>query len=666
MTDTKKLTVNGLEVEFTDERNLLEVIRKAGIDLPTFCYHSELSIYGACRLCLVLVEGRGIMAACSTAPAEGMVIHTETKELREMRKINIELLLANHDRECTTCSKSAVCALQNIARRLGVHDVRFKSPKRTDPIDTSSPSLDRNPNKCILCGDCVRVCSEIQGIGAIDFANRGSNARVAPAFNADLGKVECVNCGQCAAVCPTGALLPHDDTEKVWNALYDCSKTVVVQIAPSVRVGLGEMFGCKVGENVAGKLVAALKLMGFKYVYDTNFSADMTIFEEATEFIDRFTKKEKLPLFTSCCPAWVKYAESYFPEFLPNISSCRSPQGMFGAVAQEVLPQQLGCKREDLVVVSIMPCTAKKFEAKLPKLSTNGKPDVDIVITTVEVGRMIHSMGIDLNDLEPQAFDMPMGLATGGGVIFGASGGVMEAALRFAVEKITGETLKNVDFKMVRGMNNRKTATLNVAGNEVKVAVVYGLAAAKKLLNEIKSGESQFDFVEVMACPGGCISGGGQPYGATNEIRKQRQNGLYTIDATSQLKKSQENYMVDKCYAEHLGGGAGSHKAHELLHTHYQNRSQLFDAKLPIIRGTKDNRLAVTVTIPTAGDTSAAQDLLGAISQYVKESGYADSVDLDAAFTSCADANCVTVDCEEIAPAIDSVKQAIDNGVKAL
>lgn len=665
MTDTKKLTVNGLEVEFTDERNLLEVIRKAGIDLPTFCYHSELSIYGACRLCLVLVEGRGIMAACSTAPAEGMVIHTDTKELRAMRKINIELLLANHDRECTMCPKSATCSLQNIARRLGVHEVRYKAPRHEHPIDKSSPSLDRNPNKCILCGDCVRVCSEIQGIGAINFTNRGSNALVAPAFNNDLGKVECVNCGQCAAVCPTGALTPRDDTDKVWKALYDTSKTVVVQIAPSVRVGLGEMFGCPVGENVAGKLVAALKLMGFKYVYDTNFTADMTIFEEATEFIGRFTKKEKLPLFTSCCPAWVKFAETYFPEFLPNVSSCRSPQGMFGAIAQDILPQQLGCKREDLYVVSIMPCTAKKFECKLPKLATDGKPDVDVVITTSEIGRMIHSMGIDINELEPQAFDMPWGLATGGGVIFGASGGVMEAALRFAVEKITGEKLKDVNFTMVRGMDNRKTATLNVAGNEVKVAVVYGLAAAKKLLNELKSGESYFDFIEVMACPGGCISGGGQPYGADNAIRKQRQDGLYTIDAACELKKSQENYMVDQCYEEHLGGGAGSHKAHELLHTHYQNRSQLFDAKLPIIRGTKDNRLTVTVTIPTKGDNAAATELLGAVSQFVQDSGYMDSVDLDAAFTA-ENVNCVTVDCEEIAPSIDSVKEAIEKGVKAL
>ncbi len=686
MSETKKLTVNGLEIEFTDERNLLEVIRKAGIDIPTFCYHSELSIYGACRLCLVQVEGRGVMASCSTAPAEGMVIHTDTKEIREMRKISIELLLANHNRECPTCHKSATCALQNLARRLGVHEVRFKSPVRQEPIDHSSPSLDRDPNKCILCGDCVRVCSEIQGIGAIDFANRGSKARVAPAFDAELGKVECVNCGQCAAVCPTGAITPKDDTEKVWNALYDTSKTVVVQIAPAVRVGLGEMFGCKIGENVAGKLVAALKLMGFKHVYDTNFTADMTIFEEATEFIDRFSKKENLPLFTSCCPAWVKYAETYYPELLANVSSCRSPQAMFGSVANEVLPGQLGCKREDLVVVSIMPCTAKKFEAKLPKLSHEGKPDVDVVITTSEVGRMIHSMGIDINELEPEAFDMPMGFSTGGGVIFGASGGVMEAALRFAVEKITGEKLQNVDFKMVRGMATRKAAQLNVAGNEVNVAVVYGLAEAKRLINDMKEGKCKYDFVEVMACPGGCISGGGQPYGVTNAIRKQRQAGLYSIDRTNQLQKPQDNYLVDQCYQQHIGGKPGSHKAHEMLHTHYQNRSQIFDAKIPVLRGTKSVCLPITVTICAKQENCPGQLLLGMISDYVKKQKYTDCVNIDAAFSSRVQEDgtiCVTVGSQSIErtkftnaqntieqltnqAAFESIKKAIDDGVKSL
>ena len=636
MADTaiKKLTVNGREVTFSDERNLLEVIRKAGIDIPTFCYHSELSIYGACRLCLVDVEGKGVMASCSTKPAAGMVIQTDTKEIRNMRKINLELLLANHNRECPTCTRSASCALQAIAHRLGVETVRFKAPRKEEPIDDSSPSLVRDPNKCVLCGDCVRVCSEIQGIGAIDFAFRGSSAKIAPAFDASLGQVECVNCGQCAAVCPTGALTPKQDSSKVWEALYDRSKTVVVQVAPAVRVALGEYFGAKPGENVAGKLVAALKLMGFKHVYDTSFTADMTIFEEANELLERIQGGGELPMFTSCCPAWVKYVEIYFPELLPNVSSCRSPQAMFGSVAKKVLPEQFGCRREDLVVVSIMPCTAKKFEAQLPKFSVDGKPEVDIVITTSEVQRMINSLGIQLQELEPEAFDMPMGFATGGGVIFGASGGVMEAALRYVAEKLDNKPLKKVDFKQVRGMEHLKEATLEIAGNEIRVAVVHGLANTKKLLQDIKAGKVKYHFVEVMACPGGCISGGGQPWGATDRIRIQRQQGLYNTDKAHQVQKPQDNWLVQRCYEEHIDGKPGSHEAHHLLHTEYQNRSQIFDAKLPIMRGVESNRLPITVTICANQENCPGQLLLGMLSSYVKDKKYTPWVDMDAAFSS--------------------------------
>ncbi len=632
--DKKTLTVNGRLVEFTSERNLLEVIRKAGIDIPTFCYHSELSIYGACRLCLVNIEGRGVMAACSTAPAEGMVIHTDTKEIRDMRKISIELLLANHHVDCPTCPRSNNCALQNIAQRLGVNTVRFKKIEKYQQIDMSSPSLERDPNKCVLCGDCVRVCKEIQGIGAIDFANRGSKAKVVPAFDSSLGKVECVNCGQCAAVCPTGAIVPKQDRNKVWDALYNKNKTVVVQIAPAVRVALGEYFGAAPGENVAGKLVAALKLMGFSHVYDTSFTADMTIFEEATEFLGRVGNGGKLPMFTSCCPAWVKYAEIYYPELLPNISSCRSPQAMFGSIAKDILPEQLGVKREDLVVVSIMPCTAKKFEAKLPKFAVNGVPEVDIVITTGEVRQMIDSCGIHLLELEPEAFDMPMGFATGGGVIFGASGGVMEAALRFAAEKISGKPLASVDFKTVRGMESRKEASLKINDQEIRVAVVHGLANAKKLISDIQAGKVQYDFIEVMACPGGCISGGGQPIGATDAVRVIRQKGLYAADKAHQVQKPQDNYLVARCYEEHLGGCPGSHEAHELLHTAYQNRSQIFDAKIPILRGKTSNSLPITVTICAKQKNCPGQLLLGMIASYVKEKGYVDRINLDAAFSS--------------------------------
>ncbi|MFA6815486.1 MAG: [FeFe] hydrogenase, group A, partial [Lentisphaeria bacterium] len=517
-------------------------------------------------------------------------------------------------------------------------------------IDNSSPALTRDPNKCVLCGDCVRVCREIQGIGAIDFINRGSKVRVAPAMNSDLGKVECVNCGQCAAVCPTGAIVPKQEADKVWKALYDKSKTVVVQIAPSVRVALGEYFGFKPGVNVAGKIVSALKIMGFHHVYDTCFSADMTIMEEGTELIKRIQNGGALPMFTSCCPGWVKFCEIYFPELLSNLSSCRSPQAMFGSVAKNILPKQLGCKREDMYVVSIMPCTAKKYEAQLPKLSTDGKPDVDVVITTSELARMIMSMGIQLDELDPEAFDMPMGFSTGGGVIFGASGGVMEAALRFAVEKLEGKPLEKVDFKAVRGMDKVKEATLEVAGITLNVAAVYGLATAREICEDIRNGKSKYQFVEVMACPGGCISGGGQPVGVTNKKRVERQQGLYNADKAAQIQKSQDNYVLEKMYKESLGGEPGNPVAHHLLHTKYANRSQIFDAKLPIIRGTDEKRLPITLTICAQQEDCPGEKLLGMISEYIKVNKYCDKIDLDAAFSSrqeCDCSICVTVGDDE-------------------
>jgi NADH-quinone oxidoreductase subunit G len=640
------ITINGRQVEFDAERNLLEVIRTAGIEIPTFCYHSELSIYGACRLCIIDVEGRGIMASCSTKPAPGMVVHTDTREIREMRKINVELLLANHKRECPSCTRSANCTLQDLSRRLGVEEIRYKQLVKEVPVDKSSPSLERDPNKCVLCGDCVRVCEEVQGIGAIGFANRGAKAKVAPAFDQNLDDVECVNCGQCAAVCPTGAIVPRQQRDEVWEAIYDKSKTVVVQIAPAVRVALGEYFGFEPGVNIAGKLVNALKMMGFDQVYDTCFAADMTIFEEATEFIDRFTKGERLPMFTSCCPAWVKYAEIYYPEMLPNISSCRSPQEMFGSIARKVLPEQLGVDKKDLVVVSIMPCTAKKFEAQLDKFKEDGKAAVDHVLTTVEIGRMISSMGINFAELGPEAFDMPMGFSTGAGVIFGTTGGVMEAALRYSVEKIAGHRVDKVDFKEVRGLDAVKDATLDVAGNEVKVAIVHGLANAKKLVESIKSGEVKYDFVEVMACPGGCISGAGQPIAKNEQTKKMRAKGIYNADKQQQLQKSQDNYMVERCYQEHIGGHPGSHEAHDALHTRYRNRSQLFDAKVPVMRSKDGKGVPICVTICAQQDNCPGQKLLGLIVDFVKKNNYAELVDIDAAFSSRPEADgtiCVTV-----------------------
>ncbi len=633
--DKKTLFVNNREIEIAGERNLLEVIRKAGIDIPTFCYHSELSIYGACRLCLVDVKGRGIMASCSTAPEAGMVIFTETKDIRNMRKINVELLLANHNRECPSCPRSANCSLQDIARKLGVEEVRYKQTEKKLPIDNSSPSLVRDPNKCVLCGDCVRVCDEVQSVGALDFACRGSDARVAPAFDNNLNDVECVNCGQCAQVCPTGAIVAKNDIDKVWGAIHNPEKVVVAQVAPAVRVALGERFpGFAVGENVAPKMITAMKMLGFNEVYDTCFAADMTIFEEATEFLERVENNGVLPMFTSCCPGWVKFVETYYPELLPNVSSTRSPQAIFGSVARKTLPAKLSVKPENLVVVSIMPCTAKKYEAQLPKFSKDGRPDVDFVLTTEELAQMIESMGIQLSELESEAFDMPLGFSTGGGVIFGATGGVMEAALRFAVEKISGDPMSPIDFKETRGMAPRKEAALEVAGKKLRIAVVHGLANARKLVDEIKAGKAAFDFIEVMACPGGCVAGGGQPIPTDKNFRAKRAAGLYNTDKSRQVQKPQENYYVDKCYAESFGGRPGSHEAHTRLHTHYQNRSQLFDAKSPILHSENADALPICVTLCTKQEQCSGQELLGRVVAFVKEKGWENSVNIDAAFSS--------------------------------
>ncbi len=674
MSDAKNtLTVNNRVIEIAGERNLLELIRKAGIDIPTFCYHSELSIYGACRLCLVEVQGRGIMASCSTKPEPGMVIHTDTRAIREMRKINVELLLASHNRECPTCQRSANCTLQDLARKLGVKDVRYKQSTKGLPLDTSSPSLVRDPNKCVLCGDCVRVCAEVQTVGALDFAARGSNARVVPAFDNNLADVECVNCGQCAQVCPTGAIVAKSEVDKVWEAIYNPDKVVVVQVAPAVRVALGERFGFKTGENVARQMVTAMKMMGFDYVYDTCFAADMTIFEEATEFIDRLSNNGAMPMFTSCCPAWVKFAETFYPEFLPNVSTTRSPQAIFGVVARKTLPTKLGVKPENLVVVSVMPCTAKKYEAGLSKFTRDGRRDVDFVLTTVELASMIESMGIKLDELEPDTFDMPLGFSTGGGVIFGTTGGVMEAALRFAVEKVSGEPLQQIDFKETRGLAPRKEATLDVAGKTLRIAVVHGLGNARKLLEDIKAGRVQYDFVEVMACPGGCVAGGGQPITDEDNFRSKRAAGLYLTDKERQLQKPQDNFWIDKCYAESFGGRPGSHEAHTRLHTNYTNRNQIFDARSPIMHAKNDGAISICVTLCTRQKDCPGQRLLGRIVEYVKAQGLADQVNIEAAFSSRPEADgtiAVTVS-DVIIPRNDSVeatfasvKQALDSALR--
>ncbi len=451
MDPVKYVNIDGRDIPLEGEKSLLDVIRKAGIEIPTFCYVSELSVYGACRMCTVEIEGRGLQTSCSTPPEPGLKIKTNTETVRQIRRVALELILANHERECTTCGKSTNCKLQDLSKKLGVEKIRFRSVLKPVPVDESNPSIVRNPNKCILCGDCVRMCQEVQGIGAIDFAHRGHHVVVQPAFGKGLQDVQCVYCGQCARVCPTGALTPKSEVDVVWKSLQDNKKTVVVQIAPAVRVALGEAFGYQPGEVTTGQIVAALKIMGFKKVFDTCFSADLTILEEGNEFIKRLTNDLPLPMFTSCCPAWVKYVEQHHPELIPNLSTCKSPQQMFGSVAKDIFAPEMGVRKEDMVVVSIMPCTAKKFEAKRPEFSNNGMADVDHVITTQELAQMINEYGIQFRNLKPESLDMPMGFKTGAGVIFGNTGGVMEAALRYVYEKVEGKTLDNPDFHEVRG-----------------------------------------------------------------------------------------------------------------------------------------------------------------------------------------------------------------------
>ncbi len=625
------LRIDHVEVPIEGERNLLDVARKAGIDIPTFCYHSDLSIYGACRLCLVDVEGRGVVASCSTPPEAGMRVRTHTEEIRQMRRIAMELILANHEQACPTCPKSTSCRLQELARRLGVDRVRFKPTHQPQPVDRSSLSLVRDPNKCILCGDCVRACDEIQGIGAIDFAYRGAAACVVPAFGKNLSDVECVNCGLCASVCPTGALTPRSEVEEVWHSLDDPTKTVVAQIAPAVRVALGESFGMAPGSIETGRITAALKALGFHQVYDTSFAADLTVLEEANEFIERKKAGKRLPQFTSCCPAWVKFAEQFCPDMLDHLSSCRSPQQMFGALGKQILPEQLGCDPKDLVIVSIMPCTAKKFEAKLPKFASDGRAEVDHVLTTQELAHMIEEAGIRFQDLEPQSLDMPLGFKTGAGVIFGASGGVTEAVLRCAVEKLRGVTLTAVDFREVRGEGPVREATFAVGDISLKMAVIHGLKRAAEVVEAIRRGECDYDLIEVMACPGGCVGGAGQPVTLDRQAKQDRSKGLYSADKMMQLHKSQDNHVVAQCYAQHLGE-PGSPTAHRLLHTSYQNRRRILGDPLVLLDNDRAEKVQVSVCVGTSCFVRGSQTLLKRLADYVEDRDLDDTVEIQATF----------------------------------
>ncbi len=561
------MTIDGQSIEFTDEPNVLSVIRKAGIDIPTLCYHSELSIYGACRLCTVENDRGKTFASCSEKPKDGMVVYTNTPRLMRYRKLILELLLAAHCRDCTTCIKSGECHLQELAHRMGVHEIRFENVREQQPIDTSSHAIIRDPNKCILCGDCVRMCDNVQNINAIDFAYRGTEAQVMPAFNKKIAETDCVGCGQCRVVCPTGAISIRTNIDEVWEALADKNTKVIAQIAPAVRVAIGDHFGYAKGENVMGKLVGVLHRLGFDEVYDTSYGADLTVVEESKEFIERFTSGQKMPLFTSCCPAWVKYCETKYPEFVPNLSTCRSPQQMFGAVVREYYKDPEKNEGKKIVSVSIMPCTAKKEEILRPESFTNGKQDVDYVLTTTEVVRMIRKSGIVFDKVEIEAADVPFGIGSGSGVIFGVTGGVTEAVLRRLQQGHSRVDMEAIKKSGVRGDEGIKTLTYDYNGREIRAAVVNGLANADKLLQQIKNHEAEYDFVEVMACRRGCIMGGGQPVNAGPRTRKARMKGLYDTDVNTQIKKSNENPMILSLYDSLLKG-----KEHELLHRNFNGK----------------------------------------------------------------------------------------------
>jgi NADH-quinone oxidoreductase subunit G len=623
------LTIDNLQVAIEGEKNLLEVIRKANIELPTFCYHSEMSVYGACRLCMVDVENRGLQPACSIKPEPNMVVKTNTNEVRQMRKMIVELLLADHDISCPTCDKASSCQLQSLAQQLGIKKVRFAKTREEMPIDLSSTSLLRDPNKCVLCGDCVRMCNEIQEIGAIDFAYRGSSSTVTPSFNKNLSQVECVYCGQCVRVCPTGALMPKNDIDYVWEALDDKNKYVVAQIAPAVRVALGEAFGLEAGTIATGQMIEALKRMGFDQVYDTSFAADLTIIEEGNELIGRLNENKNLPLFTSCCPAWVKYIEQYHPELIDNVSSCRSPQQMLGSLAKAEYYEK--ANEKEMVMVSIMPCTAKKFEAAREEFQTEHGKDVDHVITTVELATMIKEMGLDFGKLQVESFDLPFGFKTGGGVIFGNTGGVTEAVLRFAGEKLTGKQDEEYVYSNARGSDGIRELNLTAGDTTLNFAIVHGLGNAKKLLKQIFSGEKTYHFIEVMSCPGGCINGGGQPITKDLEFVKKRTNGLYDNDKMMQLHKAQQNPYVSNMYKTLLGEPGGE-KAHDLLHTHYQHRKRIETSDISLNVEKDTATLEVSICFGTSCFLRGAENIFQQVKNFVESNKLDDTINLKATF----------------------------------
>ena len=577
--ETVTLKINGISVTAPKGATILEAARLAGIDIPTLCFLKEINEIGACRICVVEVKGaRSLVASCVYPVNEGMEVFTNTKKVLDSRRKTLQLLLSNHERKCLSCVRSSHCELQTLCAELGVEfEDMYDGEKLHYELDTSATHMVRDNNKCILCRRCVAVCEKVQGVGVIGANERGFKTEISSAFGLGLGDTSCVSCGQCIAVCPTGALYEKDATEEVLSAIADPEKYVVVQTAPAVRAGLGEEFGYPMGTPVQGKMVSALRRIGFDKVFDTNFAADLTIMEESHEFLDRVQNGGVLPLITSCSPGWIKYCEHYFPEMTENLSSCKSPQQMFGAIVKTYYAKKMNIDSKNIVSVSIMPCTAKKFEIGRDNQNGAGMPDVDISLTTRELARLIRKVGLNFDRLPEEEFDSPLGSGTGAAVIFGATGGVMEAALRTAVWKLTGEKDGTpIEFKEVRGVEGIKEATYNVANMDVKVAVASGLKNAKELLTRVKNGEADYHFIEIMGCPGGCVNGGGQPRVPASvrnftDIRAERAKALYTLDEQNTVRFSHENKDVQELYASYLGE-PGSHKAHELLHTTYVKR----------------------------------------------------------------------------------------------